>query len=209
LHYITNEQGYWRVAQEWQGKTAVIVGGGESLTQQQVDYCRDRAKIIAVNNAYLRAPFADISYFCDDRWYKWHKNKPEFIAFKGIKVTLENPKVIEQDRRIRFLQNMGRDGLSDFNHGVMTGKNGGYQAIGLAVHLGVKKIILIGFDMKPGHWHEPHPIPTIDSVYKDQMLPCFETLKKPLAMKKIELINATPGSALTIFPMMDLEKALS
>lgn len=204
-----NEQGFWHVPPIWKNKTVVIIGGGKSLTQEQVDYCHGRAKIIAVNDAYLKAPFADILYFCDDRWYEWHKNKSEYKNFPGLKVTLENPWVVKKEPSIKSIKNLGRDGLSDFDYGVMTGRNGGYQAIGLAVHLGVKKIILIGFDMKPGHWFGDHPKPTLPTVYKDQMLPCFETLKKPLQALKITLINATPDSQLKIFPMMPLEEALA
>ena len=111
---------------------------------------------------------------------------------------------------IRCLRNTGRDGLETTSDGVRTGRNGGYQAINLAVHLGVRRIILLGYDMRHidgrSHWHGGHPMPSKESTYRNAMLPCFATLVAPLAERGIEVVNCTPGSALTAFPIMSLEE---
>jgi hypothetical protein len=73
--------GYWRVQPEWRGQTVVIVGGGPSLTKEQVDAAghvvvgRAAPKVIAINNAIELAPWADVLYFCDARWYEWHRDR--------------------------------------------------------------------------------------------------------------------------------------
>ena len=41
------------------------------------------------------------------------------------------------------------------------------------------------------------------------MLPCFPSLVKPLRQRRVAVLNATPGSALTVFPMLALEEALA
>jgi hypothetical protein len=205
-------QQFWEVPELWPGQTVAIIGGGPSVTQAQVDYLKGRCRVIAVNDAYLLCPWADVLYFCDDRWWGWHHKRPEYQAFAGIKVTLENPRVCQLEPAVKPIRNMGQDGLWPGRNGVMTGRNGGYQAMNLAVHFGAKRILLIGFDMKVRdgkfHWFGDHPHKSAPDVYANVMLPAFPTIVDPLKQLGVEVINCTPGSALTCFPMMSLEDAL-
>jgi len=41
--------------------------------------------VLAINNNYLIAPWAKVLYFCDEKWFNWHKDRPEFKQFKGKK----------------------------------------------------------------------------------------------------------------------------
>ena len=202
---------FWSVPRLWDGATVVCLGGGPSLTQEQVDTCRGRARVIAINDCYLLAPWADLHYHCDKRWFGWHENRPEFRAFKGIKVTLDE-QVLKDHPEIRGVKNTGKDGLETKPTGVRTGRNSGYQAINLAVHLGAARIVLLGYDMrfdgKKSHWHGGHPVEIQKTVFPNSMLPCFSSLVKPLKELGVEVLNATPGSALTVFPMVELEKEL-
>lgn len=66
------------VVREWKDGTAVVLGGGPSLTVAQVEQVR-RARIagkvagcIAVNDTYLWAPWADVCYFADSQFWEWH-----------------------------------------------------------------------------------------------------------------------------------------
>ncbi len=205
------ESSFWPVPRLWDGATIVCLGGGPSLTQEQVDYCRGRARIIAINDSYRLAPWADLLYFCDRRWFEWHQARAEFRTFKGSKVTLDE-QVLKAHPEIRGVKNTGRDGLETDPTGVRTGRNGGYQAINLAVHLGARRIVLLGYDMRlvagRTHWHGGHPVAIRDTVFTNSMLPCFPSLVKPLKELGVEVLNATPGSALTVFPMVELEAAL-
>jgi len=208
---------YWSAPEIWRGATAVVVGGGPSLTQAQCERAhRAGLKVLAVNDAIRpdRAPFADAHYFCDERWWRWHREKRWYQDFRGLRVTLENPVVVAADPTIKSMQNLGRDGLCPARHGLHTGRNGGYQAIGLAVHFGVARILLIGFDLKPAadgrsHWHGGHPVPVNPTAYELLMLPMFPSLIGPLAALGVELINCTPDSALKCFPRMTLEEAIA
>ncbi len=87
-----------------------------------------------------------------------------------------------------------------------TGKNGGYQAIHLAAHYGAARILLIGYDQKGGHWHEPHRIQS-DNIFNlcERFWP---TLAKAMTERGIEVLNCSPGSALDAFPMANLEDVL-
>ncbi|MCH8990900.1 MAG: hypothetical protein IIA44_04000 [Acidobacteria bacterium] len=206
------ESSFWSVPRLWNGATIVCLGGGPSLTQAQVDTCRGRARVIAINDSYLLAPWAEVLYFCDRRWFEWHEPQAEFRAFKGIKVTLDE-QVLKAHPEIRGVKNTGRDGLETDPTGVRTGRNSGYQAINLAVHLGARRIVLLGYDMKPAadgrtHWHGGHPVTLHETVFAHSMLPCFPSLVEPLRQRRVAVLNATPGSALTVFPMLALEQAL-
>lgn len=210
-------KGFWWMEEIWPGATIAILGGGPSLTQAQVDALRGRCKVIAINDAYRLCPWADLHYFCDARWYGWHHDKPEFQAFKGIKVTLENPDIVARHPGLRMIKNYGwpdrnNPGLCEIRDGVYTGRNSGYQMINASVHLGGRgRRLLLGFDMRlvggKSHWHGKHPRPDDNAPtdFSDVMLPCFPLLVEPLRRRGVEVINGTPGSALDCFPTMDLE----
>lgn len=206
---------YWRVPAIWPGDTFAILGGGPSITAEQVVACKGRARVIAINDQLRLAPWANVHYFCDNKWWKWHHGASWYTAFEGLRITLENPDVCAQDRSCNPVQNVGATGLCAARNGVMTGRNSGYQAINLAVHLGAKRILLLGFDMRAiveqrkakTHWFGDHPGGTSPSVY-GTMLENFPSLVKPLAERGIEVVNCTPGSALGVFRRSDIESEL-
>lgn len=190
----------------WAGQTCAIFAGGPSLTQADVDRCRG-LRTIAINNSHELAPWADILYFCDARWHDWHREAVE--AFAGLVVTLENYEI----PGVKHLHNMGRDGLHlDTPDGVCTGRNSGIQAINLAVHLGARRILLLGYDMRTHgertHWHGGHPRPNAPKHY-EVMRPCFATLPPFLERAGVEVINCTPGSAIDVFPITTVEAAIA
>ena len=112
-------------------------------------------------------------------------------------------------REVFALASTGIEGLEDSPNGLRTGANSGYQAINLAVHLGARRIILLGYDMKPSngrsHWFGEHP-DRVDPPYST-MLASFPSLVDPLRKRGVEVINCTPDSALDVFPKMDLKDA--
>lgn len=212
---------YWTAPELWPGATFVILGGGVSLTAAQVESCRDRqregskVRIVAINDGYRIAPWADVLYFCDDKWWQWHSKKVG--PWPGLIVRLAGGLHDFGDPRIKVMRNCDTSGLCTFRDGLNTGRNSGFQAINLAVHLGAKRILLLGYDMKPGpveggrikmHWFGDHPGGTSPSVFS-QMLPWFDSLVKPLAARGTEIFNCTPGSALRAFPRADLACGLA
>lgn len=220
-------RGFWNVPEDWAGDTVVILGGGPSLAAllprlAQGPFRRlggvGRARTIAINDGYLAAPWAEMLYFCDARWHAWHKGRPEFAAFAGEIVTLDNLGLRAQDPRIRSVANMGPGddaaagnvGLFDRPWGIFHGRNGGYQAIHIAVHRGAQRILLVGYDMRPAadgrcNWHDGHPLPPSPAVYAQAMLPSFPHLARACAARGVEVVNCTPGSALDAFPRGELD----
>lgn len=187
----------------WPDSTIVCLASGPSLTQADVDFCRDRATVLVIKDAVRLAPWADVLYACDGKW--WRHYGPT-LTFAGLRFTLD----LHVSSVATALKNTGETGLETDPSGLRTGKNSGYQAINLAVHLGAKKIVLLGYDMQPGpdhtdHWFGAHPWRTRPPY--GLMKPMFQSLVEPLRALGIQVFNATRRTALTCFPMIRLEEA--
>ena len=187
---------------------ACLIASGPSLKQWQVDYViQSGCKIIVINNNWEICPSADALYACDREWWQRNKGCPEF---KGNKYRLE---VTEPDYLDVFkLENTGHEGLDEKWPGIRTGHNGGYQAINLAYHFGVKKIILIGYDMQHTdgkmHWHGDHPRGMNNPVNVSDWIPIYNDLSVVLKEKGIKVINCTLKTALMCFKKMDIRNAI-
>lgn len=185
--------------------TVVCLASGPSLTAADVAYCRGRAVVLAIKDAIRLAPWADVLYACDAKWWQHYGDR---LTFTGQKYTLEHT----ARQWATVLENTGDSGLEVTPTGLRTGKNSGYQAINLAVHLGATRIVLLGYDMAPDdtgkhHWFGAHPWKTTPP-YK-LFLPFFQTLVAPLAQLGITIWNASRRTALTCFPCVSLEEALA
>ncbi len=196
------------VTRLWPGETVVCIGTGPSLTRDDVDYCRGRAKVIAVKHAIEWAPWADAIYSCgQDAGKWWQRTGPSLADYAGLRYTLDPAAAAWAN----VLKNTGFLGLETDPDGLRTGKNSGYQAINLAVHLGAARIVLLGYDMQPdgdrdhffgAHWHGSRP------PFR-AFVDLFETLVQPLRELGIQILNATRRTALTCFPKVSIEEALA
>lgn len=189
-------------------ETVVILAGGPSLTKAQVDAVRGRARVIAVKDAVQLAPWADVLYACDAKWWRHYGDT---VGFAGPKYALEAAAA----KWATVLRNAGELGLELDPTGLRTGRCSGYQAINLAVHLGAARIILLGYDAKPSadgrrNWfgERPRSYWLALPAYDQRILQCWPTIVQPLAALGVDVLNATPGSALDIFPRVSLDDAL-
>ena len=194
-----------RVPKLWPGATVAILGGGPSLTIADVEAVRGRARVIAINNSYTLALFADVLYGCDAKWWDWHRGAP---TFPGLKYTIEPTKWPD----VQVLKNTGPLGLELAPTGLRTGFNSGYQSINLAVHLGAARILLLGYDLSDGpdgrcHWHPPHP-DRMASPYH-AMLTAFPSLVQPLADLGVSVVNCSRRTILDAFPKGTLDEELA
>lgn len=188
--------------------TFALIGGGPSLTVEDVEYVRHRARVIAINDAYKLAPWALTLYAADKKWIDWHDGVPDF---KGMKYSIESHDTTTRPHWT-VLRNTGTHGLELQPRGLRTGYNSGYQAINLAVHFGAKRIVLLGYDMAPNpdgpsHWFGEHP-DKIPSPYPE-MRAAFESLVDPLAAIGVDVVNCSRRTALTTFPCVPLHAALA
>ncbi len=202
----------------WAGDTVAVIATGPSLTLADVDFCRSRARVICVKNAVQLAPWAEAVYACDARWWDWVEGLPNF---RGLRFGMEDSRsAIQQaghDSRwpgVELLKNTGETGLELEPGGIRSGKNSGYQAINVAVHLGASRIVLLGYDMQHGpnsehHFFGRHPWRQYGGPAVDRFRPLFDTLVQPLADLGIPCVNATRRTALVCWPEVALEEAFA
>jgi hypothetical protein len=197
------------VPTRWPGSTIMCIGGGPSLRALDVDLCHQAGlHVIAVNDAYKVAPWADVLYAADRTWIDAHEGVPSFV---GSKYSIESHNTVERPDWT-VLSNTGFHGLETDPSGLRTGFNSGYQAINLAVHLGAHRILLLGYDMAPAddgreHWFTDGPDRKM-SPYA-QMREAFDTLVEPISDLRVIVWNCSRRTALTAFPRVTLEHALS
>ena len=206
------------VSRLWPGETVVCVASGPSLTDDDVQYCRGKARVIVVNDNYTKAPWADALFASDLKWWAYHEGVP---SFQGLKFSLGatwTPQAIENDGQrwgVQVLKCGRETGLSLQPDTLAHGQNGGYQAINLAVLLGASRIILLGYDLQLGphgqeHWFGQHPrgirrdLPGAMPTWPAH----FATLVEPLQQAGVAIINATRQTVLTCFPRESLEAVL-
>jgi len=103
-----------------------------------------------------------------------------------------------------------RDGLRI--HG---GGNGGYQAVNLALLLGARQILLLGYDLATSPTGRLHSYPNHGGVLANPDSDCFlrwrksfETMVPDLERAAIDIVNCSPASALDCFPKAPLEAVL-
>lgn len=186
--------------------TVVCIATGPSLVQEDINACRGRVDaVIAINDAYRMAPWADYLYACDAKW--WHWQGDAIKSFAGQKFSLEPTRI----KGVTSLKNAGTTGLSLDKGALKTGRNSGYQAINLAVHLGALRILLLGYDMSLGHGGRAHVFGDHPDGKKPPL--ClfrrhFRTIAAPLKAAGVTVINCSRRSALTMFPKADLARML-
>lgn len=217
----------YSVPKIWQDATCLVIAGGPSLKDYKHDI-RPKVRVITINDSWKLAPFADVHYFCDKSWWDRQlainprinisgKNIEDVRSFhdqiyKGNWITI-SPDFIDHPQ-VKQLHNFGQKGMSEDPSGLYHGNNSGYQAIQLAYLFGAKRIILLGYDMQvvngKTHWHNDNPIPAnaFQQEIEKSFLPFYGLLADKLQEKGIQVINATPDSALEVFPKMSLKDAI-
>lgn len=89
--------------------------------------------------------------------------------------------------------------------------NSGAGAISLAAHAGAARVLLLGYDCQRSegrtHWHGDHPqgLGNAGSLHKWPAQ--FANLRR--AIPAVEVFNCSRATALTVFPLAELEDMLT
>ena len=208
----------WEVPRIWPGETVVVMASGPSMTQEQADYVKESAcRSIVVNTTYKLAPWADILYAADRWWWQHYDCAPDFFGIRvgvGWRFKIDKPIVgwphSEEAKKVFLVGITEHEGLELENpSGLCGGGNSGYQAVNLAVRLGAKRIVLLGFDLKEKcHWHEEHQGRATGYWNYEKWAKNFDTMVEPLNELGVEVINCSPDSAIEAFEKRDLEEVI-
>lgn len=186
-------------------KTAVCIASGPSLTVDDVEYCKGKAKVYAVKENHHLAPWADVLYAADTDWWQMFKGVPEFA---GERWTVSSEAALQYG--LKHIDGKSQVEWSNDPKFIATGGNSGFQAINLAVLHGADRVILLGYDMgfkseTDKHWWEKeYPRDSRVSNYKGWL----ERMNKAAPMIPVPVLNASRESAITCFPRVNLRDVL-
>lgn len=202
--------------QPWPNSDGIIIGTGPSLTDEQLDWAMTMKKergwhLFGVNNIYERLPWIDVLLSCNIEW--WDHYWPRSVWLRQgpfAKWTWDQPTSFKYG--INYIEGRWGDSLSVNPRYIHYGHASGYQALGIAYHYGVRRMYLLGYDMKypPGekrHYFGEYPKPlqhfprTGPQGEFTGLIRQFETID--CEALGLEVLNCTPGSALTHFRKVD------
>lgn len=204
---------FWSVPRCFEGRTVAVCASGPSMSQAVADRLLDAGvPIIAVNRTWELTRLQGWAvYASDDEWWA-HKDNRGAFEFPGHKVTLHYEETKPLVGRVQMLRRMD-DAYSDDPTCLATLGNSGAQAIQIAVKTGASKVLLCGFDFRVTkescHWHGPHPA-GLRKTDPDLYVTWANRLEKvaPDMLKRALIVNCTPNSGLTCFPMSSLDAEL-
>lgn len=163
-----------------------------------------------MNDAYLLAPWVDLLYACDLRW--WAKRRPGDPQVGGVWVS-QDPTACER-YGLAYVASATGTGLCRTPWTINQGLNSGYQTLNLAYHLGANRVVLLGYDMKvqpeKSHFFGDYPRESglqVPSPYTE-FIRRFRPLASDLAAEGIEVLNCSPDTALDCFPLRRIEECL-
>ena len=162
------------------GGESMTADGGRAL-----DYVRRRheagaCRVVAINRCYVIAPWADWLFACDPGWFwtwcsgpakLWGQDDADALDVPSLKVSVwsyadnylpQHGAALDRlvGAGVHLLLHGGEgwhQGLSG-DPGWVRGTNGCQQLLsGPVPYSGAKRSILLGIDMKGGHWHREWP----------------------------------------------------
>jgi len=210
---VDRSREYWTPPGKlWAGDTAFVLGGGYSLNGFDCTVLRPHGWVLTINSTFTLAPFCDALFFNDYSWFmgRWGERgegglrRGTIETSEALVVTPSRQAKGVSPDRLRLVKMSAGAGLDHLRQG----RSSGHSAISLAITLGAKRVALLGFDMKPvaGRSHHHREYGTSDDrLYAKDFIPAFGGWDKDARKIGVEILNATPGSALKEFRKAELE----
>lgn len=202
---------FWEPDRSFEGLTVVIVGGGPSHADIDLDLLRGY-RFIAVNSACRKvrpvATAADLLFFHDNSWAERFLDLIK--DWPGPVVTSNrNAKARLGDLVRRIDMAAMAERLRAFPD--YMGASSGHTGACLAAVMKAKRLVLIGFEGQAvngrSHGHDDYQQHDLNA-YAERFLPGWTGLASAFARLAVEIVNATPNSAIDVFPFASLAKAL-
>lgn len=189
-----------------------IVASGPSLAG--TDWRRfEGLPTIAINRRHEDLPGATVLWWSDALY--WRRARDSLTAHRAAwkatgQVGYQPDELPPEVTVYRFT---GKDGFDPNPAQLRHGNNSAYAAMHLAVHLGAARLVLFGVDMRHGpagetHCDGGHGLVHREETLRDLMVPFFKSLAPHLAAQQVDVLNASPESALTIWPRCTIEEGL-
>lgn len=150
-------------------------------------------------------------YACDFAWWNLRDGVPEF---RGLKLSQDN-RACKKFPDIRRVSVRGQsDRIVATEPGIVSCGSrlgyghSGFQAVNLAAQFGVRRLVLVGFDLGGEHWHGRHPkgLNNPGPVHFAEWRRGLDAAAPALRALGVEVLNASPTSALTAYPVVRIEE---
>lgn len=183
------------------GSDVFVIGGGPSLRGFDFTRLKGRNTIGCNAAGFLGSDICNVLFFADREWYgKFYERVFEF----GGTVVTDCPDM--RDDRPSWLYYLPRSTFPGVFKDCLGGGNSGSAAINLALIMGARRVLLLGFDGALGgdgasNWHRD----TIDAPDAN-VYPYFENAHRAIAQMLPEtfpdaqIINLNPNSTIGCFP---------
>jgi hypothetical protein len=182
--------------------------------------------VFGMNHVWRDFPTLDVFLACNPEYYEsqWEKGLKDIPAQKWTWHFATSYKY-----GLKFILGRWKDGFSKDPEAIHYGHSSGFQLPQIAYHAGFRRLLLCGYDMRfaqdydgrnqrigsaPRHYfgeyedadlnHWPS-VKVIDGVHVE-LIEQFEKVKR--INPDVEIINCSPGSAMTCFPMSTLAEEL-
>lgn len=190
-----------------------VLCSGPSLTPEDIERVRleqeKGATVIAVNSTVFSAPFADICYAWDHKWWAKYHAEVKKLGCRMMSAASNTSKY--------GTETVGREPKADGlgKNGGLGGNNSGAQAVNLAALMMDPKedeIVTMGFDCQhvegKAHHHDDHPKPLSNAPNTHKWRQPAAKLAQDLKKRGIRVTNCSPKTILKCFPVMTLEEYL-
>lgn len=181
---------------KWQGRNVAVLASGPSMTEADAIAVREAGFItIAVNSTWKLAPWCDVLYAGDARWWRAYGDEVNIPAKRYCR-TSDAWKV----HKARYSKTRLRDSY-----------NSGQMAIEFAINKNPELIVLLGYDcsVKNGiHHFGPHKrTPNPNEERARRWHKQFERILE--VYPKANVVNCSRFTALNCFRRAELEDVLS
>lgn len=189
----------------------LIAASGPSLRAEDVARFRGLCPVIVINNTFRVAPWADVLYSCDHKWWKEYLAEVQQQGFAGERWTCSVR--ARREFGLHWVQGLSGTGHDPAEDAIRHGLNSGMQSLSLAAKWGATRLLLLGFDHQRGvdgakHWHADHAPARLNTTpeWKNHIAG-MNLLVQQLAAAGVEVLNATRETALEI-PRISVDQAV-
>jgi hypothetical protein len=203
----------------WRRKPTIIIGGGPSLKEFDLEVLQGKVHAIAVKGAIFDYPWADVGFGLDTiELRKWWKRLRDvnFPIWWAVPDTWTVNRLSFPPRNLHYLRRDTKLGLSDNPSVIHGGGTSGFGAFNFAYLKGATKIVLFGFDYGPndeGEWHanQRHYDPNHQYDFETwkAWAASFNHVIPQMEKSNIEVTNASPTSRIEVFKRVSVEEGIA
>ena len=209
------------IPRKFEGEAAIVCGTGPSITPRVINAVNESGLPVFGANRAHEIFNCDVLHGCNKEF--WALYWPQ-IKNKPCDKWTTRPELEGKYPGLEYIEERWEDGLSTEQHWIAAHHGTGPQLVNIAFLYGCERLLLVGWDMRfhgkksrteyaqrrylgedeltRNHWPMTGPSGEMTGLIKE-----METIRPE--DYGIEIINCTPGSAMTCFPMGELHEAIA